>query len=156
MHVTSRITRHILFAAMLSGSVTAPPVHAQNLAVLTHVRIPFAFRSGLGLYPAGNYTFRVTANGLLQIQGNSASGNTIVRPHDYSGQGADHTKLIFTRYGNGYFLEEIWTANTGVHMDCAKTAQERELQQEMVLASSSKPPAKVELAASRTLMHRRP
>ncbi|HET9087532.1 MAG TPA: hypothetical protein VFN53_08415 [Acidobacteriaceae bacterium] len=147
MHVTSRILRCVLFAAMFAGFVSVP-AHAQNLAVLTHVRIPFAFRSGLRLYPAGTYSVRVTANGLLQIQGNSASGNTIVRAHDYSGQQADRTKLIFARYGNRYFLEEIWTAKTGVHMDCVKTSEERELQQEMSLASSSNHRATVELAAS--------
>ncbi len=150
MHVTSKISRFIFFATILAGFVSAPPVHAQNLAVLTHVRVPFAFRSGLRVYPAGTYTVRVTANGLLQILGKSASGNTMVRSHDYSGQPADHTKLIFTRYGNRYFLEEIWTAKTGVHVDCVKTAEERELRQEMTLASSAKPSAKVELTALQT------
>lgn len=149
MHVTSRILRCVLFAAMFAGFVSVP-VHAQNLAVLTHIRIPFAFRSGLRLYPAGTYTFRVTANGLLQIQGNSVGGNTILLPHDYSGKQADRTKLIFTRYGNRYFLEELWTATTGVHVDCVKTAKERELQHEMLLASSSKLPVKIELAASQS------
>lgn len=137
----------LFFAAMLAGFVSAPPVYAQNLAVLTHVRIPFAFRSGSRLYPAGTYTVRVTANGLLQIQGNSVSGNTMLRPHDFSGKQADRTKLIFTRYGNRYFLEEVWTGTTGVHVDCVKSAEERELQQEMALASSANHPARVELAA---------
>lgn len=147
MHVTSRISRYVLFVAMLAGFVLAPPIHAQNLAVLTHVRIPFAFRSGLRLYPAGIYTVRVTANGLLQIQGNSASGNTFLQPHENSGKQANHSKLIFTRYGNRYFLEEVWATTTGVHVDCVKTAEERELQHEVALASSPNPPAKVELAA---------
>ncbi len=150
MHVTSKISRFVLFATILAGFLSAPPVHAQNVAVLTHVHIPFAFRSGLQVYPAGTYTLRVTANGLLQIMGKSVSGFAMVQPHDYSGQSADHTKLIFTRYGNRYFLEEISAANADVHVDCIKTAEERELRQETALASSAKPSTKVELAALQT------
>jgi len=41
---------------------------------------------------------------------------------------SQQTKLVFTRYGDQYFLSEIWMAGTTVGQKLPKSRRERELE----------------------------
>ncbi len=150
MQITSTIVRSVLFAGVIAGLTTSPSAHAQQPTVLNRVHVPFAFRSGSQDYPAGTYMIRITADRFLRIEGGGVTGNAMVQPNPY-GTAADEGKLVFTFYGSHHFLEAIWTAGKGAHIDCLKTSEELRLRKEVALASSAKSPARAEVAVLRSM-----
>jgi hypothetical protein len=84
---------------------------AQSAEPLTF-RIPFAFAVGDQLLPAGEYTIRVAAMpGTLSFR--SANGRSNIFIHSlplYRQTASDKYKLVFHRYGQRYWVSEIWTA----------------------------------------------
>ena len=56
----------------------------------------------------------------------------------------DKTKLIFHRYGNRYFLAQIWSAGSSRGRELPKSAKERE----QALTAHSQKPEQVTIVAS--------
>ena len=103
--------------------------------------IPFGFYVRDTPLPAGSYTVREASTpGILQIV-NNETGNSIVvmAPPNRSGDTSD-SKLVFNKYGNRYFLSELWLAGAS-SVDCVpKGKLEREI---------SKAPAAIATVAMR-------
>lgn len=103
---------------------------------LMRVDIPFAFVAGGVHLPAGPY--RVYHPGdpyLVVIEKEDGRARAMAYVHP-SATGADKssTKLVFNKYGDEYFLSQVWTeADREVHQ-CFKCRRESAL-----LAESSKP-----------------
>jgi hypothetical protein len=57
---------------------------------------------------------------------------------------ADHGYLVFDRYGDKYFLRQIWTAGNTAGLECPKTRVERETQE----ANNKQRPGLTELVNS--------
>jgi hypothetical protein len=132
-------TRIINSAALVVLFLLIPAaLHAQMpiKQPLMRVDIPFAFVAGGVHLPAGQY--RVYHPGdpylvVIEKDDGRARAMTYVHP---SAKGADKssTKLVFNKYGDEYFLSQVWTeADREVHQ-CFKCQRESTL-----LAGSSKP-----------------
>jgi hypothetical protein len=124
--------RSAIAITMLALASLAPASSAQNTTEL-RANVPFAFQYGSDHYAAGHYTIRLISDRFVALHGKSRSGFAMVQRND--GGAAAKGKLVFTRYGDRYFLEQIWAPGTDTHLDCVKTAAERRIRKEMTVAS---------------------
>ena len=102
-----KVLRSVVFALGLLLVVSA--AHAQSATVSAN--IPFDFTVGKQVYPAGNYLLRPwgTVHGDILIQNRDESRDSRVLTEDCTKLGeAEKTVLIFHRYGDQYFLEQVW------------------------------------------------
>jgi hypothetical protein len=116
----------VLLTAGSLNAQTSNPVKAN---------IPFDFSAGNKSYPAGAY--RVNANsqmGALSILGpGSTSGLASAQPVQ-SNILSGSTKLVFHRYGDRYFLYQIWVAGENRGRELPTTRVENELASNVTLS----------------------
>jgi|ERR1051326_3801689 hypothetical protein len=96
------------------------------------VNIPFAFTAGKALLPAGQYTLEqagVINNSLLirSADGKAKAAYVTTMSNDTMRRAESKAKLVFHRYGDTYFLSQIWEAGSSIVHEVPKTAAEREL-----------------------------
>jgi hypothetical protein len=136
-----------LFAAFLAFAPLTAVLHAQ-MVERVQVTVPFAFQNGSELLPAGVYTLTEGSH-FLTIQGHDVAGLAMSRVED-SGRNAPKTgKVVFQRYGDKYFLREVWQANSSAHTFCVRSNAEIKEQKAMQsqTASNKTAPTVVEVAA---------
>lgn len=97
-----------LVACVAFATLGAMPSHAQ---VLMKAHVPFSFRAGGGTLPAGDYSIietGMTSEAVLLRVG--LRGLELIMPNTTDSRNDFSTpKLVFHRYGDEYFLAEIWT-----------------------------------------------
>src|SRR5262245_13654642 len=101
--------RHAL-ATMLSLLLTPAlvPLYAQSLKFV----VPFDFAAAQATLPAGEYhvSSNVPAQGMIRLSGANGSSNAICFASGIeSGSPSDKAKLVFNRYGDRYFLSQVWS-----------------------------------------------
>jgi hypothetical protein len=90
--------------------------------------IPFGFYVRDTALPAGSYTLQETNTlGVVQIRNNDTGKSIVVMaPPNQSGNTAD-SKLVFHKYGDRYFLSELWLTGAAA-VDCVSMGKlEREI-----------------------------
>ena len=120
--------RQILSVAAALGLsiIAAGQCHAQPPVT---VKVPFAFQAGDKIMPAGEYRIQSASfsNEAVQVVGKSDGKSTaavMTLPVERNGK-AVSPRLVFHRYGNEYFLTEIWNGEPqGRHL--YQTSRERE------------------------------
>jgi hypothetical protein len=139
-------TRKIQFAAVLTMVLLSTSmVSAQTTSIHTMLRanIPFTFIAGGVHLAAGEYHVYHPGNPYIIVIENrdaTAHAMTYVRPSAIN-PAQNTTKLLFNKYGDQYFLAEIWTErNQEVHQ-CFKCRMEQ------TLIAKSKKPTTVVVAA---------
>ena len=104
------ITICLLFtAASVFGQMTS----SQQLM---KVNIPFAFGVQDQSLPAGQYlVVTVTPERSIRIVSSDGKHSAIVNTlPNYAKEPSSNSRLVFHRYGNEYFLAEVWTAGQDV------------------------------------------
>lgn len=136
------MNKHLLWLTLILVAVfssTAVSTKAQtNYGVRANV--PFEFTVGDKTLPAG----KIAARGGTESQTLSISNldkgqheSRIARRLPGAGH-SDRGKLIFRRYGNQYFLAQVWIrGNSG--WELPKSRSQKALEREMRLARNSKP-----------------
>ena len=118
-----RLLMTIGFSAVLGSSL----IQAQPKPT-GRVEIPFAFHVRDTALPAGSYTVEeFNTAGTVAIT-NNETGKAILAlaPANRAGD-TDESKLVFNKYGDSYFLSELWFAGKGVG-DCVPMGKlEREV-----------------------------
>src|SRR5262249_22490324 len=74
--------------------------------------IPFGFMVGSEAFPAGAYTVARLGNGesvLVIRSGDGRKSVAFLTNGTYSARAREKAGLIFNRYGDQYFLTEVWT-----------------------------------------------
>ena len=102
-----KVLRSFVLALGLLFVVSA--AHAQSGAVAA--RVPFDFVVGSEVYPAGNYLLSSwgAARGSILIQSRDKLRYRMIPTHTCQKlEMAEKDVLIFHRYGDRYFLEEVW------------------------------------------------
>jgi hypothetical protein len=119
------------------------------------VNIPFDFAFGQTKLPAGNYTLRRIAlpssYDRLVIQNADGRGDShtgITSPHRTS-ETQKQSKLVFNRYGDQYFLSQVWMAGSDTGRDLFQGRNERNLAKESKLTRIKPEPQKVTLTAKK-------
>ena len=108
-------------------------VQAQTMAPkpLLTVDVPFEFVAGGMNLPAGQYdVLHVTSPDWVMLKNSEAHATAVLLVHLSSADVDQSTpRLVFNRYGERYFLSQVWTEyNNEVHT-CFKSSAERVLAQ---------------------------
>ena len=80
------------------------------------VNVPFAFGVENHSLPAGEYlVFTVTPERSIRIVSTDGKHSAIVNTlPNYASLPSENSRLVFHRYGNEYFLAQVWTAGQNV------------------------------------------
>ena len=102
--------------------------------------VPFAFTAGNRTLPAGEYRVGkwITGDRTLFIQSTDRGATTFAAsiPAE-SNAPQTQTKLVFHRYGDRYFLSQVWVEGSTYGRQLPKSKEEK--QQEQLLARNSTP-----------------
>ena len=137
--------RNLLAIALSLPLLLSPVVHAQTTQL--KVTVPFDFIASDTALPAGDYDVQsIDAWGgkALSIHSVTLNAGTLVLSN--SSQSAkifDRNTLVFYRYGQKYFLAEVWTVNTHIGRRMPLNQRQTELarnqqKSEVVLTASGK------------------
>jgi hypothetical protein len=120
-------------------------------SVELRVNIPFNFMVGNHMLAAGAYRVSDPSQTLafLQIRNQKAHhGSAIVRTISMEAStGNTESKLVFNRYGDHYFLSQVWTAGHTGGYTIPKSSHEREVAGELA-GNNARGPDVVSLVAS--------
>ena len=130
----------LLMVLALATAVVSANAQSSNKVVAD---IPFEFSVGYKTMPAGEYAVR-TANAqgnALMIQ--SANGKlAAVRLSDETDRARKntHARLVFHRYGQRYFLAEVWNGIDKAGRQLLKSSEESAIARELANIAKSESP----------------
>lgn len=118
------------FLGVLGLLLVAGSAFAQNIIVRADV--PFSFNVNKDTLPAGQYEIRTispSGSHVLLINNREAKTGETFLTHAVSASQAQagKGKLVFKRYGDRYFLSQIWLADTDTGRELPISPREREL-----------------------------
>ena len=104
-------------------------LHAQTFDHEIRANVPFRFMVGNQTLPAGAYRVtRIDDQGVLLIKSSDSGTSAIVNTHATSFKGPQNdTALLFNRYGDHYFLSQVWTVGEVSGEQLPKSKMEREV-----------------------------
>lgn len=136
--------KHVLWLTLILMAVFSSAAVSTKAQANYGVRanVPFDFTVGNKTFQAGKIIAR---GGAASHAGPLSISNMDKGQHEFrvarklpSAGPSDRAKLIFRRYGNQYFLAEVWIrSNSG--WEIAKSRSERAIEREMRQARNSKP-----------------
>jgi len=145
------ITMLSLLLVLAAVSVNAQRLSDDSISV----NIPFDFAFGETKLPAGNYTLRrivlPSSYDRVVIQSADGSGDShtgMTRPNRTS-EAPKQSNIVFNRYGDQYFLSQLWIAGSDTGRDLFQSRNERNLAMESKLTRSKSEHQKVVLTASK-------
>jgi hypothetical protein len=113
-----------LVACITFVAMAATPSHAQ---VLIKANVPFEFCAGQAVHPAGEYAITRGPSFSALVLSAGRRGIEIMLPKTTEWRNSEATKLVFHRYGDEYFLAEIWSELDGSMRQLNVTPRERQL-----------------------------
>ena len=128
----------LLLVVALALAAAAISANAQSTNKVV-ANVPFEFSVGYKTMPAAEYSVQAipSANGLM-IQ--SADGkNSALRLSDATERIKDktHARLVFHRYGERYFLAEVWNGVDNTGRQLTKSQEERAIEEELTKIASA-------------------
>ena len=142
----------IITLALATAVVSA---NAQSKTIVANV--PFDFVVGSQAMPSGTYiTNPATSDGRALVIKSADAKNAVIRLANTIQRNGSTTnaRLVFHRYGDRYFLAEVWNGGDSTGLELLKSRQERALQHELASISPKSEPGQslyeiVEVAALR-------
>src|ERR1700723_2839826 len=104
-------TRALVMVGVMALTAMATTRVAQAQELLA-VNIPFDFVAGKTQLPAGEYTVKVAgpANTVILVSRKDSNASAfLVTNAAVSAEPQSESKLVFNRYGDRYFLSQVWT-----------------------------------------------
>jgi len=126
----------LLIAVIGSAALTTKAQSTNGV----RANVPFEFNVGDKTLPAGKITAREMSatSGALVISNTDKAQSAIRLAHAAYSNKADQCKLVFHRYGNRYFLAQVWIPGYDA-LQFNKTKSERALERETKLSKNSAP-----------------
>jgi hypothetical protein len=136
--------KRIITIAVFAFTVILSAGTALAQAPAIRVNVPFNFTAGDKLLPPGLYTITLASAGIIEIRNRDqhiSIGTTVLPDNRKSENGAE---LVFSRYGNRYFLHEVLCdfASMNVNLPATKSEKWARMQEAFL-----QQPSKVLLAA---------
>jgi hypothetical protein len=122
-------TRMMVMAALIAVAMLASTRVASAQDQLT-VNVPFDFIAGSKTMPAGEYAVKSVGptNMLILIAAADSTSSAFLPTHAaVSSQPQTESKLVFNRYGNRYFLAQVWTVGNSSGRQLNKSNREKEV-----------------------------
>ena len=124
----------LLSLVLVAGSATAQTVHVR-------ADVPFNFAVGSNTYPAGAYSVKTIGdrdNRVLLLHAEDGKNSmAIISNATVNLTPADKTKLVFSRYGNQYFLSQVWVNGAIRGHQLPKSNREKEVAKAMARNSGT-------------------
>jgi hypothetical protein len=134
------MTRNLVRILTIAAGI---PLYAQSH--LLTAKVPFDFTVGRKSFPAGEYTLKVDANsGTIFLQSADRRYNMFALTIPASSGKNQTAHLTFNRYGDQYFLSQIWGRGSNGR-EVIRSAAERE----QIARSRPLGPATVGVAVAR-------
>jgi hypothetical protein len=120
-----RRARIIVALAILLALYVGSTANADAFSLRTY--IPFEFTAGRTTLPPGNYALnRLDGSQGIFLLRSAGHGVFLVSHEAISGDTPEGARMVFNRYGERYFLREVWlSASRGYPLP--ETIEEREL-----------------------------
>jgi len=142
-HLKSFATSLLSCALAIGVLASAPAAAAQSSTTTVKVDVPFAFRTASQMMPAGIYRIDLLSDHTILLRGAGSHAATFVMVHSaIASKTPSKGAVVFDRYGNNYYLHQIWTPGDDSGRECSKSKAEKETLQ----AQNSQPPTLVEVA----------
>jgi hypothetical protein len=142
MQVKMRVKVYGVASVMLFClALTATPTHAQTRDYAPsrmRLDVPFAFTVGNRTLPAGNYTFERLLNDaqgidILVVRCNDRwVYHSVATRTVQASDPQQRSKVVFNRYGNRYFLAQIWAGGKLTGLQLHPSMQEIDLRMDQV------------------------
>ena len=124
--MSKKISR-LLVAVSLFAVLAGSSVYAQS-SVVVKMDVPFEFRVGGQTLPSGVYTISALNPNLVVIRSKNGHQSAPVMTNALQiNQARSDGRLIFNRYGEFYFLSQIWTPGEAVGRKLVQSGAEREI-----------------------------
>jgi hypothetical protein len=126
------LTMLTLIATVALGTAVLSANGQSTLNV--RAQIPFEFVVGDQTVPAGEYSVRTisSSNRALMIQNAEASISTFRLANAITPKrNKTEARLVFHRYGQNYFLREVWEGGETTGQELRESKQERAIKREM-------------------------
>ncbi len=135
-------TQMLRIAVIAMTLLAASAAVAQGTVGDVVVNVPFAFVVGTHQMQPGRYVVAPMTQGILRIYDTQVSHNQLLFPVN-STQSNTRTdaKLVFHRYGDTYFLSEVWNGRGDIGRQLLKSKAEKEIASGSV--SGSRPKAEI-------------
>jgi len=137
-------SRMIRLTVLIVAVAFLPALMHAQMAIKTplfRVDVPFAFMAGGAHLPAGSYIVSHVDPYLIQIETQDGRARALVHVAIQNNGSETPTKLVFNKYGDQYFLAQVWTEQDSQIHHCTKcraekilAAQARAPEQTIVLA----------------------
>ena len=132
----------LVVVVALATAVVSANAQSANKVVAD---IPFEFSVGYKTMPAGEYMVRslLSSGDALMIQSADAKLSAL-RQTEATAQMKtnNHSRLVFHRYGDHYFLAEVWNGVDAAGRQLFKSQEEREIESQLASISSQGETAK--------------
>jgi len=126
----------LMIAVVSAFLILLVPAVAQTVAV--QATIPFNFSVGTQAMAAGDYRVSFDRWGHLWISQVGAAGAITTLTNSIGGESQyPPPKLVFHRYGERYFLSEVWTGGTSRGNQLMVSSTERESARAAKVASTT-------------------
>ena len=129
--------KHFFTSVTMLGlllTLAVASVHAQSKTKI-EVSIPFDFTVGNTDLQAGKYSVRfISHNALLLRSADARKSVIIVAPRAIEGDKNKQERLVFNRYGDRYFLAQVWMLRTDSGRELDPSGAERRLAKESSVA----------------------
>jgi hypothetical protein len=119
---------------------------AQSSSTVAQANIPFAFQAGNEQMPAGQYRVVRESTSLVLLSGPSHAEDFIVMHAAISLKAPSNGKIVFHRYGDKYYLSQIWTAGETTGLEATKCRAEKESMKQTRVAKNDSAPSLAEVA----------
>lgn len=122
---------------------------AQMSTSVAVVDIPFAFHTPTQTLPAGLYRIDQETASLLRLKGTGSTGGVVFIHNAMRNEAPRRGVVVFKRYGDTYYLRQVWTAGNTTGFECAKGKAEKA----STVAKNMPAPSLVELALNSAPQH---
>jgi len=109
--------------------------------------IPFAFSVGYKTMPAGEYSVQTMSNAGAALLIRSADGKTsALRLSEAAGskKNTSNARLVFHRYGERYFLAQVWAGADTADRQLLESQEERAIESELAKIASKSGPSQTD------------
>ena len=114
----------VITMALLAASAAMAQGHPGDVLV----NVPFTFVVGSHHMQPGRYVVMTAADGALRIYDTEVSDNQLLLAvHSIQSNTPNDAKLVFHRYGDSYFLAEVWNGNNDIGKELPKSKAEKEI-----------------------------
>jgi hypothetical protein len=145
--VPSIVRSALIAAALAIGAIaSAPSAFAASAETISTVNVPFSFWMDNHELPAGNYRILLRSNKMLELNGPNGQRHMIMVHEAISSETSRTGYLLFHRYGETYFLAQVWSAQANIGLECSRTPAEKRAERQMVVASRRSTPGLAQIA----------